>query len=215
MYGCESWAIKQAEHWRIDAFELRCWRRLLRVPLTSRRSNQSILKEISPEHSLEGLMLKLKLILWPHDGKNLLIGNDPDSGKDWRWEEKGNDRGWDGWMASPTDGHEFEYALGVGEGQGSLACCSPWGHKELHMTEWMNWTEVKDLGIRLIPSRIYVSRITNCPWEIEMIRHPSVKMSGRNMPQESVGYCFAEFRRKTWTLSIYLVSHKHLCIIWF
>ena len=155
------------------------------------------------------------LILWPHDGKNLLIGNDPDSGKDWRWEEKGNDRGWDGWMASPTDGHEFEYALGVGEGQGSLACCSPWGHKELHMTEWMNWTEVKDLGIRLIPSRIYVSRITNCPWEIEMIRHPSIKMSGRNMPQESMGYCFAEFKRKTWTLSIYLVSHKHLCIIWF
>ena len=61
MYGCESWTIKKAEHWRIDAFELWCWRRLLRVPWTSRRSNQSILKEISPEYSLEGLMLKLKL----------------------------------------------------------------------------------------------------------------------------------------------------------
>ena len=61
MYGCESWAIKKAEHWRIDAFELWCWRRLLRVPWTARRSNQSILKEISPEYSLEGLMLKMKL----------------------------------------------------------------------------------------------------------------------------------------------------------
>ena len=61
MYGCESWTIKKAEHWRIDAFELWCWRRLLRVPWTARRSNQSILKEISPEYSLEGLMLKLKL----------------------------------------------------------------------------------------------------------------------------------------------------------
>ena len=61
MYGCESWTIKKAEHWRIDAFELWCWRRLLRVPWTARRLNQSILKEISPEYSLEGLMLKLKL----------------------------------------------------------------------------------------------------------------------------------------------------------
>ena len=61
MYGCESWTIKQAEHWRIDAFELWCWRRLLRVPWTARKSNQSLLKEISPEYSLEGLILKLKL----------------------------------------------------------------------------------------------------------------------------------------------------------
>ena len=67
-YGCESWTIKKGEHLRIDAFELWCWRKLLRVPRTARRSNQSILKEISPEHSLEGLMLKLKL--WPPDVKN-------------------------------------------------------------------------------------------------------------------------------------------------
>ena len=66
MYGCESWTVKKAEHWRIDAFELRCWRRLLRVPWTARRSNQSILKEISPECSLEGLMLKLKLQYFGH-----------------------------------------------------------------------------------------------------------------------------------------------------
>ena len=84
-----SWTIKKAECRRIDAFELWCWRRLLRVPWTARRSNQSILKEISPEYSLEGLMLKLKLQLWPPDAKNQLIGKDSDARKDWRWEENG------------------------------------------------------------------------------------------------------------------------------
>ena len=86
MYGCESWIIKKAEHWRIDAFELWCWKRLLRVPRTARRSNQSILKEISPEYSLEGLMLKFQyfgLLM-----KSRLIGKDPDAGKDWGKEEK-------------------------------------------------------------------------------------------------------------------------------
>ena len=86
MYGCESWTIKKAEHQRIDAFELQCWWRLLTVPWTARRSNQSTLKEISPEYSLEGLMLKLKV--WPPDVKNRLIWKDTDAGKDWRWEEK-------------------------------------------------------------------------------------------------------------------------------
>ena len=84
MYGCESWTKKKAECWRIDAFELWCWRRLLGVPWTARRSNQSILKEISPGCSLEGLMLKLTPILWPPDVKNWLIWKDPDAGKDWR-----------------------------------------------------------------------------------------------------------------------------------
>ena len=88
MYGCESWTIKKAEH-RIDAFKLWCWRRLLRVPWTARRSNQSILREISPECSLEGLMLKLKPIFQPPDAKSWLIWKDPDAGKDWRQEEKG------------------------------------------------------------------------------------------------------------------------------
>ena len=88
MYGCESWTIKKAECWRMDAFELYCWRRLLRVPWTARRSNQSILKEISPEYSLEGLMLKLKFqyfgdLMWRTDSFE-----DPDAGKDWRREEK-------------------------------------------------------------------------------------------------------------------------------
>ena len=138
LYGCESWTIKKAEHRRIDAFELWCWRRPLRIPWTARRSNQSILKEISPEYSLEGLMLKLKLpILWPPDAKNWLIGKDPDAGKNWRWEKKGTTEdetvGWHHW----PDGHEFEQALAVGDGQGGLACCSPWGHKESDITEWL------------------------------------------------------------------------------
>ena len=83
MYGCESWTIKKAEHQSIGAFELWCWRRLLRVPWTARRSNQSSLKEISPEYSLEGLMLKLKLQYFgPLDVKSRLIRKDPDAGKD-------------------------------------------------------------------------------------------------------------------------------------
>ena len=140
MYGCESWIIKKAECWKIDAFELWCWRRLLRVLWTARRSNHFILKEISLEYSLEGLMLKLKLpILWPSDAENWLIWKDPDAGKDWRQEEKETTEnemvGWLHWL----DGHEFEQTLGVGDGQGSLSCCSPWGHKELNTTEWLNW----------------------------------------------------------------------------
>ena len=102
VYGCESWTVKKAEHWRIDAFELWCWRRLLRIPWTARRSTQSILKEINPGISLEGMMLKLKLqyfgyLMWRVDHWKTL----------WCWEGlrtggEGDDRGWDGWMASPT-----------------------------------------------------------------------------------------------------------------
>ena len=106
MYGCKGWTIKKAEHWRIYVFELWCWRRLLRVPWTARRSNQSILKEISLGISLEGMMLKLKL--WPPDVKNWLIWKDPDVGKDWRQEEKGTTEdemvGWH----QQLNGHEFE-----------------------------------------------------------------------------------------------------------
>ena len=98
-YGCESWTIKKAEHRRIDAFELWCWRRLLRVPWTARRSNQSILKEISPGYSLEGLTLKLKLQYFGHLMRRA-DWKDPDAGKDWRQEEKGLTE--DGWMASST-----------------------------------------------------------------------------------------------------------------
>src|SRR5574342_631942 len=83
MYGCESWTIKKAEHQRIDAFELRCWRRLLRVPWTARRSNQSIIKEINPEYSLKGLMVKLKLQYFGHLMQRAdSLDKDPDAGKD-------------------------------------------------------------------------------------------------------------------------------------
>ena len=92
MYRYESWTIKEVEHREIDAFELWCWRRLLRVPWTIRRSNQSILKEISPEYSLEGLMLKLKLQYFPPDVKNWLIWKDPYAGKDWRLRRRGRQR---------------------------------------------------------------------------------------------------------------------------
>ena len=101
MYGCESWTVKKAERQRIDAFELWCWRRLLRVPWTARRSNQSILKEISPGCSLEGLMLRLKLVLWPPDTNSCPIRKDLDAGKDMKAGE-GDDRGRGGWMASLT-----------------------------------------------------------------------------------------------------------------
>ena len=89
MYGCESWTVKKSEHQRIDAFELWCWRRLLRVPRTARRSSQSILKEISPGISLEGMMLKLKLQYFGHLMRRVLIGKDSDAGTDWGQEEKG------------------------------------------------------------------------------------------------------------------------------
>ena len=116
-----------------------CWRRLLRVPWTARKSNQCILKEISPEYSLEGLMLRLKLpILWPPDTKNLLIGKAPDAGKDWR-REKGTTEDERVEWHHQLDGHEFEQAPEVGDGQGSLVCCHPWQHKESDTTEQLNW----------------------------------------------------------------------------
>ena len=102
VYGCESWTVKKAEPQRIDAFELWCWRRLLRVPWTARRSNQSILNQISPGCSLEGMMLKLKLQYFGH-----LMWRVDSLEKLWCWEGlgakgKGDDRGWDGWVAPPT-----------------------------------------------------------------------------------------------------------------
>ena len=125
MYGCESWTIKKAECWRIDAFEPWCWRRLLRVPWTARRINQSILKEINPEYSLEGLVLRQKLQYLATWCEEPTHWKDPDSGKNWGQEEKGATEdgmvGWHQWL----NGHEFEQTLGIGEGRGCLACCSP------------------------------------------------------------------------------------------
>ena len=140
-YGWESWTIKKTEQQRIGVFELWCWRRLLRVPSIARRSNQSILKEMSPECSFKTDAEAETPMLWAPDVKNWLIWKDYDAGKDWRQEEKGTTEGkMVGWHHQ-LDGHEFEHALGVGDRQGSLACCSPWGCKESDMTERLNWTE--------------------------------------------------------------------------
>ena len=142
MYGCESWTVKKAECQRIDAFELWYWRRLLRVPWTARRSNQSILKEISPGCSLEGMMLKLKLQYFGHlmrrdDSleKTLMLWGIGAGGE-------GDDRGWDGWMASPTQWMWVWVNSGSWWWTGRLACCNSWGHKESDTTERLNWTEL-------------------------------------------------------------------------
>ena len=142
MYGCESWTLKKAEHWRIDAFELWCWRRLLRVHWIARRSNQPILKEISPECSLEGLVLKLKFqyfghVMWRTDSSEKTLMLRKIGGRRRGWQSMR----WHHWL----DGREFEQAPGVGDGQGGPACCSPWGRKESDMSdmiEWLNWTEL-------------------------------------------------------------------------
>ena len=140
MYGCENWTIKKPEHWRIGAFELWCWRRLLRVHWTARKSNQSILKEISPGCSLEGLMLKLKLqyfghLMWKADSleKTLMLERLKAGGE-------GDDRGWDGWMVSWTQWTWIWVNFGVGDGQGGLACCSSGVAKS--QTQLSDWTEL-------------------------------------------------------------------------
>ena len=146
--------IKKAEHRRIDTFEVWCWRKLLRVPWTARRSNQSILKEIQPVHS-EGDQpweffgrtdAKAKTpVLWPPHAKSWLIGKDSDAGRDWGQEEKGmTEDEMAGWHHG-LDGHESEWTLGVGDGQGGLACCDSWGRKESDMTERLNWTKLRAL----------------------------------------------------------------------
>ena len=138
MYGYESWTIKKAECQRIDTFDLWCWRRLLRVPWTARRSNQSILKEISCEYSLEGLMLKLKVqsfghLMWRTDslGKTLMLGKTED-------RRRRDNREWDRWHHW-LDGYEYEQAPGVGDGQEILESCHLWGRRESDTTEQLNW----------------------------------------------------------------------------
>ena len=135
--------IKKAEHRRIDAFELWYWRRLLRVPWTARRSNQSILKEISPKIFTGRSDAEAEApIAWPHDVKSWLIGKDPDAWKDWGQEEKGmTEDEMVGWHHR-LHGHEFEWTPGVGgDGQGGLACCGPWDCKESDTTVLLNWTD--------------------------------------------------------------------------
>ena len=138
MYGCESWTVKKGEHRRIDAFELWCWRRRLRVPWTARRSNQSILKEISPGCSLEGLMLRLKLqyfghLMWRADSfeKTMMLGKI--EGRRRRGQQRMR------WLDGITDSMDMGLGrLAVVDGQGGLACCGSWGCKESDTTEQLN-----------------------------------------------------------------------------
>ena len=139
MYGCKSWTLKKSEYQRIDAFELWCLRRLLRVPWTARRSNQSILKEIIGRTDSEAETP----ILGPPHAKTWLIGKDLDAGKDWGQKEKGTTEDEMAGWHHQLDGHEFGWTPGVGDGQGGLACCNSWGRKESDTTQWMNWTELK------------------------------------------------------------------------
>ena len=145
MYGCKNWTVKKSEHWIIDAFELWCLRRLLRVPYTARD------KPVHPKGNQSWIVIGRTdaeaetPILWTPDAKNWLIGKDPNAGKDWRQEEKAEDEmvEWHHRLC----GHEFEQAPGVGDGQESLACCSPWSHIESDMTEQLNWGYGRNLDV--------------------------------------------------------------------
>ena len=165
MYGCDSWTIKKAECQRIETFELWCWRRLLRVRWTARRSNQSILKEINPEYLLEGLMLKLKLQYFGHlmqraDSleKTLTLG-------DWRQKQKrGTEDEIVGWHHR-VNGHELGQTLGYGEGQGGLACYSTWGHKESDMAWWLNNNNIIQSWISIVILFSHKSRKSCHLWQ--------------------------------------------------
>ena len=143
MYGCESWTVKKAECWRNDAFELWCWRRLLRVPWTARRSNQSISKGDQSWVFFGRNDAKAETpVLWPPHVKSWLIGKDFDARRDWGQEKKGTTEDETAGWHHGLDGREFEWTLGDGDGQGGLACCDSWGCKESDTTERLNWTEL-------------------------------------------------------------------------
>ena len=140
MYGCESWTVKEAERWRIDAFELQCWRRL-ESPLDCKE-----IKPVNPKGNQSWIFIRRTdaeaetPVLWPPHETSWLIGKDSDAGRDWGQEEKGMTKdemaGWHHWL----DGRESEWTLGDGDGQGGLACCDLWGRRELNTTELLNWT---------------------------------------------------------------------------
>ena len=162
VYGCGSWTIKKAEGQRIDAFELWCWRRLLRVPWTARRSN---LKEVHPKGSQSWIFIRTTdaeaetPILWPPDGKNRVFGKEPDAGKDWRQEEKGTTEdemvGWH----HRLNGHEFEQAPGVGDGQETWrAIVHGITESQTQLSDWTDWSHFKG-------------------WKDSAYQDPGVKMS--------------------------------------
>ena len=152
MYGCESWTVKKAEHQRIDAFELWCWRRLLSIPWTARRSSQSILKDFFGRNDAKAETP----VLWPPHAKSWFTGKDPDAGRDWGQEEKGTTEdemaGWHHWL----DGLESQWTPGVCGGQGGLACCDSWGCRVGH--DWateLNWIGLNHNNDKHIQNTFY------------------------------------------------------------
>ena len=173
MYRCESWTIKKAECGRIDAFKLWCWRRLLRVLWTTRRSNQSILKEINPEYSLEELMLKLKLQYFGHLMWRAESLEKTDAGNDWRHNKRVTEDEVVGWHHQFNE-HDLGQTMGDGEGQRSPVCSSPWGCKELDTTWQLNNSNNSiELG-RISPSPICYEFTLNifmfcCLWVLQRL----------------------------------------------
>ena len=163
------WELDSKENWEPKnwCFELWCWKRLLRVPWTAKRSNQSILKEVSPGCSLVGLMLKMILqyfspLMWRADSfeKTLLLGKI--EGRRRRLMTEDEMVGWHHWL----NGHGFGWTLGVGDGQGGLACCGLWGRKELDTTERLNWcsSSTEKLTLRSI-TEMYLGKTSNI-WKL-------------------------------------------------
>ena len=150
MYGCESWTVKKAQCWRIDAFELWCWKRPLdckEIQPVDSEGDQSwvFFGRTDAKAETPGL--------WPPHARSWLIGKDSDTGRGWRQEEKGTTEDeMVGWYYR-LDGHESEWTPGVGDGQGGLVCCDSWGRKESDTTEWLNWTELK-YKFRMLTNRV-------------------------------------------------------------
>ena len=185
MYGCESWTVKKAEHWRIDAFELWYWR-WLESPLDY--------KEIQPVHSKGNQSWVFfgrtdakaeTWLLWPPHAKSWLIGKDSDAGRDWGQEEKVmTEDEMAGWHHR-LDGNEFEWTPGVGDGQGGLVCCNSWGCKESDTTERLNWTED-------VPSRIQLPPSQRVPLKYHPLMENSLNIPGLMLLTLSLG--------KTWLI---------------